>query len=123
MPFDYIITGKESEMIKWAEYAYDAGIIACIGKTFHDDCCSNNGCCGIFGEGVGLEVMRIENAEEFIGIKHESAIMFTRKPVRQRPGDDLKAKRLIKQFLSCMHSDDVKCYEALANGHWCEFEH
>ena len=78
MPLDYIICGSESEIKKWAKYAHELGIVACAEEKFSSACCSHFGC-GISDGELGIQVVRFDNAEDFIGIRREAAIMLTRK--------------------------------------------
>lgn len=121
MPLDYIICGSESEIKKWAKYAHELGIVACAEEKFSSACCSHFGC-GISDGELGIQVVRFDNAEDFIGIRREAAIMLTRKPARERSGDDGKARAMVGRLLTCMDPAYVQCYEPTPDGQWIEFE-
>lgn len=120
MPYDYIICGQEAEVAKWAEIAHSKGIIKCGRKSYQDSCCSIGGC-GISDGDINMQVIRINNAEDFVGDSYEMAIMLTRKPAPERLGYEEKARQLISIVLGEMNPDLVRCYEPSEGGTWREF--
>lgn len=112
MPFDYIICGAASEVSRWAECARASD---CISEVNVDRNYVRAG-------RLAVDVIPFNNLRDFIEIEAQAAIILTRKPAREKSGDDNLARQIVGEIFSEMNSGDVKCFEQSNNGEWIEFQ-